>query len=86
MSQAMKTCWFSGDSAFADFVYAPEVVGGNPRILIVKRSDPGGRPALVIEPKSRATVEVYGPLMSSPLAPRISADVNRWKTGVSACV
>jgi len=86
LADAMKKCWFSGDSAFADYVYAPEVVAGNPRILIVPRSEPGGRPALVIEPRSRAVVNAYGPLLGTGLAPRISADLNRWKTGVSACV
>jgi hypothetical protein len=85
LADAMKKCWFNGDAAFAQYVYAPEVVGGNPRILIVAKSAPGGLPALVIEPKTRAVVEAYGPLMTSPLGPRISADLNRWKTGVSTC-
>lgn len=85
LADTMKKCWFAGDSGFASYIYSPEVVGGNPRILITPRSEPGGRPALVIEPKTRTIVETYGPLLNSPLAPRISSDLNRWKSGNTAC-
>lgn len=85
LSQTIRTCWFSGDPAFAEYHYAPEVNLAAPRILIVSKADPQGRPLLVIEPKGRGMVDVYGPLLQSPNGPRISADIARWRTGSEAC-
>ena len=85
LADAVRRCWFAGDEAFADYVYAPETNAGQPRILIVRKDEPAGLPALVIEPKARATADVYGPLMASPNGPRISADIDRWAKGTAAC-
>lgn len=85
LSATIRTCWFSGDPAFAEFSYAPEANIAQPRILIVPKKEPGGRPALVIEPKGGGVVEMYGPLLQSASGARISADVARWRTGSSAC-
>lgn len=85
LSETIRTCWFSGDPAFAEYHYAPEINLAAPRILIVAKSDPQGLPALVIEPKGGGVVEMYGPLLQSPHGPRISSDVARWRTGASNC-
>lgn len=85
LADAVRRCWFAGDTAFADYVYAPETNAGQPRILIVRKNEPGGLPALVIEPKARATADIYGPLMASPIGPRISADIDRWAKGSAEC-
>jgi hypothetical protein len=51
LSAAMKRCWFmGGDPMFGDYVAAPEPnASGGPRILVVARSTPDGRPVLVVE-------------------------------------
>lgn len=84
----IKKCWIdSGDAAFAGYVYSPEPNATNgPRILIVPRTDPSAPPALVIEiSNSGGHVDVYGPLATSPSAPRISADLRRWLDGSLSC-
>lgn len=86
LSETIRTCWFSGDPAFAEYNYAPEINLASPRILIVSKSDPQGLPALVIEPKGGGVVDVYGPLLQSTHGPRISADMARWRTGADGCV
>jgi hypothetical protein len=80
-------CWYGSDAAgaFAGTVYAPEVNLGQPRILIVDEDDPTGRPVLVIEPKGRATADVYGPLAAGPGGQSIRADIARWTTGSEDC-
>jgi hypothetical protein len=85
LSETIRTCWFSGDPAFAGFIYAPESNLGSPRILILTKDDPQGRPSLVIEPKGAGVVDVYGPLLQSEHGARISTDVARWRTGSEAC-
>ena len=85
LSETIRTCWFAGDPAFAEYNYAPEVNLAAPRILIVAKADPQGLPALVIEPKGAGVVDVYGPLLQSAHGARINADIARWRTGASAC-
>jgi hypothetical protein len=90
-SEAIGRCWFGkGEKAFAGYVHASETnaIAGPPRILIVKKSSPHAPPALVIELRTaggRVEVNVYGPLIETDRAARISADVNRWAAGGGAC-
>ena len=90
LGAAMERCWFmGGDPIFGDYVYSPEPnATGGPRILVVPRASPDGRPLLVIEilgsgPKPR--VNVYGPLAAGPAADRIGRDLRRWLDGGDAC-
>ncbi len=90
LGAAMERCWFmGGDRDFGDYVYSPEPnATGGPRILVVPRASPDGRPLLVIEilgsgPKPR--VNVYGPLAAGPAADRIGRDLRRWLDGGDAC-
>jgi hypothetical protein len=85
LAAAMRKCWFSGDDAFAAYRYAPEVNAGMPRILLVQKKDPHGRPLLVVEPKRAGTADAYGPLLATPVAPRVIADLTRWLKGSSDC-
>ncbi len=86
LAGAMKKCWFSGDRAFAAYSYAPEINAGMPRILLVDRKTPHGLPLLVVEPKRAGTADAYGPLLASPLAPRIRDDLTRWLKGGAECM
>lgn len=85
LAGAMKKCWFSGDAAFAPYLYTPEVNAGAPRILLVARKEPHSRPLLVVEPTGKASADAYGPLLGEALASRIRADLTRWLKGGSAC-
>ena len=86
LAEAVARCWFADtEEAFTRYVYTQETVGGRPRILLAARDDPGGLPALVIEPRSGGGVDVYGPLLASELGPRIGADIDRWRSGGTAC-
>lgn len=86
LADAIQRCWFGeGETAFDGYIYTPEMVGGRPRILLASKSEPGGRPALVIEPADDGRVGVYGPLAGSDIGPRIKADIDRWRTGGTAC-
>lgn len=91
VSATIGRCWFAaGEKAFAGYVHASETnaIAGPPRILIVRKSAPHARPELVIEFRTEGSitrVNVYGPLITSDRAPRISADINRWAAGGSAC-
>jgi hypothetical protein len=85
LAATMKTCWFSGDAGFAAYRYAPEVNAGAPRILLLSKKDPHGKPLLVIEPKRAGTADAYGPLLAGTLAPRVIADLTRWLKGSSDC-
>jgi hypothetical protein len=86
LAGSLKACWFSGDAAFAGYLYTPEVNAGAPRILIVAKDDPNGRPLLVIEPTGAAAASVYGPLLASPVGARAKGDLDRWIAGGSGCV
>jgi hypothetical protein len=85
LTETMKTCWFSGDPAFADYIYSPEINAATPRILIVPKGKPTALPLLVVEAKGRANADVYGPLLASAEGPRISADLDRWIKGGREC-
>jgi hypothetical protein len=91
LSTSIARCWFAkGETAFAAYSYAPETdaYAGLPRILLVPKGAPHGKPALVVEIDAKPTgndVNIYGPLMSGRLATRIQADVGRWANGGTAC-
>lgn len=92
MEHIMKSanaCWFkSGDAAFKSYQLAPELNSftGRPRILIVERKNPGGRPLLVVQAEGTpARTDAFGPLMSGAEGARISKDVTRWSGGESGC-
>jgi hypothetical protein len=85
LAGAMKKCWFSGDAAFAPYRYTPEVNAGVPRILVVSRKEPNGRPLLVVEPIGTITANAYGPLLAGKLSQRIQDDLRRWLKGGSDC-
>lgn len=82
-------CWFkSSDPAFASYSLAPELNSytGRPRILVVPRSNPAGRPLLVVQAEGNpARMEAFGPMMSGPASARITSDVNRWAGGAKSC-
>jgi hypothetical protein len=77
-------CW-SNDKAFKAFGIIPELdTTGTPRILIIPKGKPQALPKLVITATGRS-VQTFGPLAQSPLAPRINADVSRWANGSQEC-
>lgn len=90
LSAAMKRCWFmGGDPMFGDYVAGPEPnASGGPRILVVPRSTPDGRPVLVVEilgAGAKPKVNVYGPLAVGAAGERIGRDLRRWIDGGDAC-
>jgi hypothetical protein len=85
LAETMKACWFSGDPAFAAFIYSPEINADRPRVLILPKKEPHGRPVLVIEPKGAATADIYGPLLAEPAGGRVRADLARWLRGENGC-
>ncbi len=82
-------CWFkSRDAAFAGYSLAPELssFSGRPRFLLVPKGRLEARPLLVVEGRSgSAEVDAYGPLLDSPLRPRLEGDIARWKAGSGDC-
>ncbi|WP_371071927.1 MULTISPECIES: hypothetical protein [unclassified Sinorhizobium] len=84
-----NSCWFkSGDAAFGAYRLAPELnsFSGRPRILLVHKSSPEGRPLLVVQAEGNpARLQAFGPMMAEPVADRISADVTRWAAGRRDC-
>lgn len=86
---AANGCWFkSSDPAFARYAMAPELNSftGRPRILVVERSRPTGRPLLVVQAEGNpAKLAAFGPMMSGAGGVRIAADVNRWAGGARGC-
>lgn len=84
-----NSCWFkSADPAFARYAMAPELNSftGRPRILVVERSQPTGRPLLVVQAEGDpAKLAAFGPMMGGASGARISADVNRWAVGAKGC-
>jgi hypothetical protein len=89
ISAAIGKCWFAkGESAFADYVYSPEInaLAGPPRILLIDKTAPHGRPALVIEfSEAERKIDIYGPLTDTPRIARIKADIDRWAGGSENC-
>ena len=86
---AAHRCWFAAnDPAFRAYSFANELnsFSGRPRFLLVPKGDFGGRPLLVVQAEGAAgRVTAFGPLMDGPEGGRISADINRWAAGSSAC-
>lgn len=84
-----NTCWFkSGDAAFAAYRLAPELnsFSGRPRILVVHKASPEGRPLLVVQAEGNpARLQAFGPMMAEPVSTRVAADVQRWSAGGKAC-
>jgi len=90
LGNAMKRCWFmGGDPMFGDYVSSPEPnATGGPRILVVARASPDGRPVMVVEildEGAKPRVNVYGPLAGGPAADRIGRDLRRWLDGGEGC-
>jgi hypothetical protein len=91
IAESMGRCWFGGGrAAFADYSYAPELnsFSGRPRVLVVRKADPTGLPALVVEASAAdrgASVKLFGPLMASAEAPAIGRDIERWAGGATTC-
>ena len=86
---AAHRCWFaSNDPAFRGYSFANELnsFSGRPRFLLVPKGNFGGRPLLVVQAEGAAgRGTAFGPLMDGPEGGRISADINRWAAGSSAC-
>ena len=86
MGETIGRCWFGpGETAFAGYIYSPEPNAVVPRVLIVRKDQPAERPVLVVEATGATTVSSYGPLLQTPNAARISADLNRWSKGNTSC-
>ena len=90
LGNIMERCWFAGsDPMFGQYVYSPEPnATGGPRILVVPRATPDGRPVLVIEildGGGKPRVNVFGPLANGAAADRIGSDLRRWLDGRDAC-
>jgi hypothetical protein len=86
---AAHKCWFaSKEPAFKSYRMANELnsYSGKPRFLLVPAKNYEAKPLLVVQAEGASRrVEVFGPLMSDSLGPRISADIGRWSSGDSAC-
>ncbi|WP_274629221.1 hypothetical protein [Arvimicrobium flavum] len=86
---AAHKCWFeSKDKAFQAYRFANELnsMSSQPRFLLVPAKNFGGLPALVVQARGNSSqVEAFGPLLSEPLGARISADLERWRTGNPSC-
>jgi len=86
---AAHKCWFaSKDPAFTPYRMANELnsFSGRPRFLLVPAKNYEAKPLLVVQAEgSSRRVETFGPLLDGSLGPRISADIERWASGNSAC-
>lgn len=82
-------CWFkSGKSEFRRYGFEPELqsYSGRPRMLVVPKNTPGGKPILVVEAEGNpAKVSVYGPLMALSQGNAIGEDIDRWVKGDNQC-
>ncbi len=77
-------CW-AKDKAFKTYGIIPELdTTGTPRILVIPKGKPQSLPQLVITATGKS-VQTFGPLAQSLLAPRINADVARWAAGGTGC-
>lgn len=77
-------CWAT-DKAFKAYGIIPELdTTGTPRILIIPKGKPQALPQLVIIAAGKS-VQTFGPLAQSSLAPRIQSDVTRWASGAASC-
>ncbi|MCO5148166.1 MAG: hypothetical protein M9895_18595 [Aquamicrobium sp.] len=86
---AAHRCWFAAnDPAFRAYSFANELnsFSGRPRFLLVPKGNYGGRPLLVVQAEGASgRVTAFGPLMDGPQGGRVSADIDRWAAGSSAC-
>ncbi|MFJ6323643.1 MULTISPECIES: hypothetical protein [unclassified Rhizobium] len=84
-----SACWFkSSDPAFAGYQLSPELNSftGRPRILVVDKKHPTGRPSLVVQAEGNpAQLQAFGPMMGGASGGRITGDVNRWAAGSKNC-
>ncbi len=89
VAAAAHKCWFaSKDPAFRPYRFANELnsMSGQPRILLVPVRNFGGLPQLVVQSSGASgRVDVFGPLTSSRLGPRINGDISRWSNGDTSC-
>ncbi len=86
LADTIGRCWFApGETAFAGYVYTPERNAGVSRILIVRKDQPTGLPALVIQATGGASANVYGPLADSANGARVRGDIARWAKGGTSC-
>jgi hypothetical protein len=89
VAKAAHKCWFaSRDPAFRDYSFANELNSftGRPRFLLVPKGNFGGRPLLVVQAEGNAgQVTAFGPMLDTAAAPRISADIERWRRGNDSC-
>jgi hypothetical protein len=86
LADTIGRCWFAqGDATFAGYVYTPERNATVSRILIVRKDNPTGLPALVVQAVNGSSATVYGPLADGASGPRIQADVARWAKGGTGC-
>ena len=77
-------CW-KADKAFDAYGIIPELdTTGTPRILLIPKGKPQALPKLVITANGKS-VQTFGPLAQSVLAPRIQSDVTRWASGGTSC-
>ncbi|PWW04383.1 hypothetical protein DFR52_1011081 [Hoeflea marina] len=84
VNSSAHDCWLK-DADFAAYGIVPELdTSATPRLLLVPRGKPQALPNLVIAASGRS-VQTYGPLAQSALAPRINADVARWAGGSKDC-
>jgi hypothetical protein len=84
VNAAAYECW-AKDKAFTAYGIIPELdTVGAPRILVIPKGKPQSLPQLVITASGRS-IQTFGPLAASPLAPRINADVARWAAGGKSC-
>jgi hypothetical protein len=86
LADSIGRCWFGpGETTFAGYVYTPERNAGVSRILVVKKDNPTGLPALVVQATSATAATIYGPLADSASGARIRGDVDRWAKGGTTC-
>lgn len=89
VATAAYRCWFaSNDREFRGYSFANELNSftGRPRFLLVPKGNYGGRPLLVVQAEGPVgSVTSFGPLLSGPSSARVSADLNRWSSGNTAC-
>jgi hypothetical protein len=86
LADSIGRCWFAaGDTAFAGYVYTPERNAGVSRIMLVKKDNPTGLPALVVQATTGSSATAYGPLADGASGARIRADVARWAKGGTGC-
>lgn len=84
--ETIGRCWFAdSETAFAGYIYSPEPNAVRPRVLIVPKEQPAERPVLVIEASGATSLVSYGPLLDTPVAERIRADLDRWSKGGESC-